>query len=209
MGTLMDYISSKYKTGEPIFISDIKIPKMTSDNLKQQLKRLVDAKKLVRFEKGIYYLPREGNLKYGSLLSSDDVAKSKYISRKGKIMGYYSGDTFAYQLGLSKKEPSKVEIVSNESAPIVRDISIGNKVFMVRRARIPITEDNYRILQLLDLLKDFEKYCPKPKKEVTELISGYVRNTNITRQKIDQYIDDYPLKVYKPIYDMRLDFVFK
>lgn len=44
------------------------------------------------------------------------VARYKYVSRGGKVDGFYSGNTFANQLGISTQVPNKVEIVSNNMA---------------------------------------------------------------------------------------------
>lgn len=73
--------------------------------------------------------------------------------------GYYSGHTFANQIGLSAQVPYKTEIVSNSIAAKRREISIGNSVFIVRRAGIHVTEENYKVLQLLDLLKNMDDYA--------------------------------------------------
>ena len=52
------------------------------------------------------------------------VALYKYVSRGGKVDGFYSGNTFANQLGISTQVPNKVEIVSNNMAAKVREVPI-------------------------------------------------------------------------------------
>ena len=42
----------------------------------------------------------------------------------GKVDGFYSGNTFANQLGISTQVPNKVEIVSNNMAAKVREVPI-------------------------------------------------------------------------------------
>ena len=49
-------------------------------------------------------------------VNADTVARYKYVSRGGKVDGFYSGNTFANQLGISTQVPNKVEIVSNNMA---------------------------------------------------------------------------------------------
>ena len=53
MSEILDYVINNYNIGEPIFITDIQIEGISSDNLKQQLKRLTDIKELQRYEKVI------------------------------------------------------------------------------------------------------------------------------------------------------------
>lgn len=208
MSEILDYVINNYNIGEPIFITDIQIEGISSDNLKQQLKRLTDIKELQRYEKGIYYLPRESRLKSGFQLSADVVARHKYISRRGKVMGYYSGYTFANQLGISKQVPNKIEIVSNESSPIVRDINVGNHVFMIRKSRTQVNENNQKVLQLLELLKDIDLYSDGTIEETRDRIVKYIIDSKITRKDVDQYINEFPLKIYKSFYEMRLENVF-
>ena len=205
MYNVLDYLLNNYKAGEPIFISDIEISGISDANIKQQLKRLTDDGRLQRYEKGIYYLHRESRLKSGFCLSADTVARYKYVARRGRVMGYYSGYTFANQLGISTQVPMKVEIVSNESAPIVRDVNLGSQIFTVRKSRIHVTEKNQKILQLLELLKDIEEYSDGTMDEVRERIAQYIQNFSITRNDIDQYIEEFPIKIYKSIYEMRLE----
>ena len=205
MSEILNYLLNNYKPGEPIFIADIKIKDISGDNLKQQLKRLTDIGELQRFEKGIYYLPRESRLKKGFRLSGDIVARYKYVSRRGKIMGYYSGYTFANQLGISMQVPAKIEIVSNESAPVVRDINLGNQTFTVRKSRIQVDENNQKVLQLLELLKDVEEYSDATMDQTRERIVKYIKDSKITRKDIDRYIEEFPVKIYKSIYEMRLE----
>lgn len=86
---LYDYLVSHYKKGEPIFIEDIHIEGMNRPNFCQQLKTLTDNGKLKRYEKGIYYLPKETLLKAASGPSSETIAKYKYISRNGITNGFF------------------------------------------------------------------------------------------------------------------------
>ena len=73
------------------------------------------------------------------------------------MRGYYAGFTFANQMGLSLQVPYVQEIVSNEASAKVREIEIKGQKFLLRKPRTVITEENYRVLQFLDFLVDFDK----------------------------------------------------
>ena len=60
---------------------------------------------------------------------------------------------------------------------------------MLRRPRTQINKENVDVLQLLDLLKDFEQYVDED-------------------MVVDKYITLFPDRVYKYIYEMRLYNVF-
>ena len=60
-------------------------------------------------------------------VNADTVARYKYVSRGGKVDGFYSGNTFANQLGISTQVPNKVEIVSNNMVAKVREVPIETR----------------------------------------------------------------------------------
>ena len=202
---LFDYLREHYKPGEPIFTEDIHIKGVNRPNLIQQLKTLTDNKKVGRFEKGIYYIPRETVFNTLSGPIPETVAIYKYISRKGKINGYYSGNTFANLIGISMQMPMKKEIVSNNIAAIVRKVSIGKQKFIVRRSNIKITNENVHVLQLLELLKKLDNYLDGDYDTAREKIKKYAALTKITKADIDKYIRQFPDSTFRYYYELRLD----
>lgn len=68
MANLYQYLTENYKENEPFFLSDIQIEGMTGNNIRQQLKKLTDAEKVKRFDKGIYYLPKRSIFNWSLLL---------------------------------------------------------------------------------------------------------------------------------------------
>ena len=155
---LYEFLKNNYKEAEPIFFSDIVIKGITKSAVNQQLKKLCNEGKLQKYENGIYYLPKKSRLKTNVGVNADTVARYKYVSRGGKVDGFYSGNTFANQLGISTQVPNKVEIVSNNMAAKVREVPIGKRTFIIRKPVVPVNEENVYVLQLLDLLKNLDVY---------------------------------------------------
>ena len=196
---LYEYLLANYKANEPIFVSDIDLP-VSDVNLRQMFKTICDAGKIKRFDTGIYYIPKASILKGGVPLAADEVAVAKYIIRKGKVDGFYSGYTFANQLGISTQVPYIKEIVSNNASTRVKEVNVRNKKIILRRARTEITNENYVVLQLLELLKDLEQYYDISFENVCERLKKYVKTENIKKADVDKYIGDFPDKIYKNIY---------
>lgn len=199
---LLEYLQKKYKANEPIFFADIDLP-MTKNNLRQMIKTLCDKGLIKRYEAGVYYLPGKSRLKGGTVLSADTVAKYKYIARNNQVNGYYSGYTFANELGLTVQVPYMLEIVSNQASAKSREVTIKQRRILLRRARTEITADNCVVLQLLDLLKDIERYADNIAEAAIKL-KEYIKRLKIRRADIDEYIGLYPERIYKTIYEMRL-----
>lgn len=204
---LIDYIKEHYEEGEPFFIEDINIEGIKRDNFRQQLKTLADTERIKRYEKGIYYIPRKTDSGSSDKPNPETVAIYKYISRRGKTDGYFSGSTFANLLGVSLQVPMKKEIVSNNTSAIVREIRIGKQSFIVRRSNIYISEENVRVLQLLDLLKNLDSYLDISYEEARKIIRDYSLANNITLKDIDKYIRQYPDSTFRYYYEMRLNSV--
>lgn len=200
---LLEFLKSKFGPGKPIFTEDAEPLGLSAGNLRQQFKKLVDAGELSRFEPGVYFLPDPNHEYYP--ISSNMVAEYKYITDGDEIYGYYSGYTFANQLGLCLQVPYKEEIVTNNTTAIAREVKVGKIPFFVRRAKVAVTKENRNVLQLLDLLKDVEEYTDYCcEEEAPDIIRRHILRNKILRADVDKYIENFPLKTYKYIYDLRL-----
>lgn len=204
---LYEYLIKSYQPNEPIFLCDIDLP-VSNGNLRKMMKDLCDVGKIKRFDIGIYYLPKQSRLKGGVPLSVDTVAKYKYVCRNGNIEGYYSGYTFANMLGVTTQVPYTIEIVSNNASAKVREIDLQGRRIILRKSRVPITNENYQILQLLDFLKDANEYYDDDNDIFENRIRKYIVDENIKKDDVDLYIKHYPDKIYRYIYEMRLYDVF-
>lgn len=179
---LLEYLQKNYKVNEPIFVSDIDLP-VTGTNLRQMFKVLCDSGQIYRYETGIYYMKGNTRLNGGVSLSASKVARYKYIARKDQVNGYYSGYTFANLLGLTTQVPYTIEIVSNCASAKCREVSVKNQKIMLRRPRTQINKENVHVLQLLDLLKDFEQYVDEDMVAATYIIMKEIRSI------LDRYDD--------------------
>lgn len=184
---------------------DICIDGMSEESMRQQFKNLADSHKLKRFENGIYYIPDIMGQEKEMSLSADTVARYKYIERHGNILGYYAGLTLANMLGISELVSEKQEIVSNNIAAIVREVQIGNRTYVVRKSKVIVTKENYKVLQFLEVLKDLDKFMDVNCESIKKNLAEYVVKNGICRDDVDRYIDKFPLKAYKHIYRLRLD----
>ncbi len=204
---LYEYLKKNYKPNEPIFLTDIDLG-VSSNYLRQMFKVLCDEGKIKRYDTGIYYLPGASRLRGGNAMAPDLVARYKYISRNGRVEGYYSGYTFANQLGLTTQVPFTIEIVSNSASAKCREVKVKNQRVVLRKPKAVITKDNCSVLQFLDLLKDVELYADEENDDTRELIVNYIRDHSITMEKLERYIYLFPDKVYKNLFKMRLYNVF-
>jgi predicted transcriptional regulator of viral defense system len=198
-------ITEKYEKGEPIFFSDIYSGEISKSALTQQLATLCKKGLLAKYDNGIYYLPKKTRLKTSVGPTADTIARYKYIFKNGKTTGFYSGNTFANQLGISTQVPNVIEIVSNNTNSAPRNVRIGNRKFYVRKPPTSITDDNVYILQMLDLLSNLDNYSDYDYEDIRKYFLKFIDDRKITRKDVDQYIRSFPLKTFRFYYELRLD----
>ena len=206
MEMLYQYILDNYKQSEPIFLIDLQIEGLSNVNLRQQIKKLVDTGKLKRFDKGIYFLPKKTIFKSGSQIAPENVLEYKYLRDKNKRCGYISGLMFFNQMGLTTQVPMLYEVVTNKATNEYRETSLAKSKVIVRRPKVTITEDNYKVLQFLDLLKDVDVYSEVTGKPLQERLCQYMNDIGISIAEMEPYFSYYPNKLYKNLIETRVIF---
>ena len=204
---LYNYIEEHYKKAEPIFFSDLERGDITKSALNQQLKKLCDKGLLQKYDKGVYFIPKKTLLNSTIGPNADLVARYRFISKGDNIDGFYGGNSFANQLGITMQVPRMVEIVSNNTNSSGREVRIGNKRFYVRQPVVPITKENVYVLQMLELLKNLDAYLDYSYEEARERFAEYISVHGIRRSDVDLYIRKYPIVTFKYYYELELDHV--
>lgn len=204
---LYDYIIEHYDEAEPIFFSDLERENITKSALNQQLKTLCSRGVLAKYDTGVYYRPKKSLLKSTIGPNADMVARYRFISKGDNVDGFYAGNSFANQLGISTQVPRIVEIVSNNTNSSARIVSIGNREFYVRKSVAPVNRENVYVLQMLELLKNLDAYLDGTYTDAKEIFAEYIKRHEITRNDIDKYIRDYPVTIFKYYYELELDHV--
>ena len=189
-----DYLLEKFGVNEPIMSNEIEFEDYSKPWIYKQLNVLVNEGKLLRFEKGIYYIPTD--TVFGkSLLNPRKVIEKKYVSDGNETVGYYSGVTFQNQLRLTTQMSNVIEIYTNNEPSRVRDVFVGNQRVILRRARTKITDSNVAVLSFLELMNDTSPaFIDEERKQ---LIENYIEANGITRKKITEYAPVFPDKVMR------------
>lgn len=192
---LYNYLVKQYGYDEPIFSEDLKKElDINSNTLRQNLKRLTDAKKIQRFnyKTGIYFIPDPDSIFKKSALSVNKIIKNKYIVKKRQRIGYVTGLDFANSLRLTTQVPGLVEIVTQGERSNVRYVEYNERRVALRKAKTSITERNYKILQILDLINNFKKVSDISFEKAIPKIFDYVKDISIDREELDRYLSMYP-----------------
>ena len=201
---LYEFIKDHYEEVEPIFFSDLLHDDITGSTLNQQLKELCEKGLLQQYDEEVYFIPKKSKLNLAVGPNADMVARYRFISKGDNVDGFYAGNTFANQIGISTQVPYVIEIVSN-NALYDGKVMIGNRRFVVRKPVVPITKENVYVLQMLDLLVKLDPCLDCSYEEAREKFAEYISVCRITRRDVDLYITKYPISVLKAFYKLKLD----
>lgn len=192
--TLFESILQQYGTNEPILSSEITFQEYSRPWIYKQLNQLCEEGRIVRYEKGIYYIPTW--TPFGpSLLNPRKVIERKYISQGGDTVGYYSGVTLQNQLRLTTQMPNVIEIYTNNETTRVRDVCVGKQKVLLRKARTKITAANADVLSFLELMNELKTETLDDEKKA--ILTKLIADRNITRKDITTYAPFFPDKAMR------------
>lgn len=191
---IVEYIQN-YNNDSPISTTDLyqQFPDIQKGNIRQLLKRLCDKGEISRVKPGLYYKPNPDRILSMSNLASSEIIKNKYLNENEEISGYRSGMNFANQLGLTTQTASIDTIVSNNVSNKKRKVNINNARIIINAPRVYITVENYKLLQVLDLMNDFENYSEVSLEKAKSKISSYLEGIRLNEEEITQCVEAYPL----------------
>jgi len=201
---LYNYIKTHYKQAEPIFLSDLLRTNITEPDLNQQLKELFEKGLLQQYDEEVYFIPKKTTLNSIIGPNADMVARYRFISKGDNVDGFYAGNTFANQIGISTQVPQVIEIVSNNVSDD-GEVLIGNRRFSVRKPIVPITKENVYVLQMLELLVKLDAYLDCSYEENREKFAEYISIHGITKSDVELYMKEYPKSTLKYYYELELD----
>lgn len=184
-------LRNQYGLNNPFLLKDIS-DKNNYDSTKVIINNLIKKRLVKRYAKGIYYLPKKGEL--GELFPPfEKILEKKYIKKGNEIIGYYSGTILLNNMGLTNQVPNTIEICTNMETNIKRKVQIDKSEIILRRPLIKIDKENiyylqfidlFRICNLFDLLENDKKYIRK-----------YINDHKLTKKKMLNYLKMAPNRV--------------
>ena len=121
------------------------------------------------------------------------IVEQKFLKRMGNQIGTYYGKSLAYRCGIIDQAPEKDYIISNTSVMEgFSDRRVGDTIIKVRRPYVQITNENYRIIEALNLLMFVVKLSSYRNK-----VEDYLIKEHIGMDLLEPYIDLYPETIKK------------
>jgi hypothetical protein len=200
---IYDFIKNSYKTGQPFFLKDLykQFPEINEGTIRESIRRLINEEKILKAKNGVYELPNPNRVLKSHVVNISKVVEQTYLKDKeDNLIGYRSGINFANQLGLTSQTASVEVVYSNTVSNRKREIKLNKSRLIINAPRIEVTNKNYKLLQILDLLTEFEKYSEYDLKQAELKILSYISGIKLSHEELDCILDAYPLAAQVKFY---------
>ncbi len=200
---ILDYIQLNYDKTTPIFVKDIykAFPKTSEGTIRSLFKRFSESGILEKVNSGVYALPNKESVLGKATVYVSDIIENKYIrNEQGNRIGYNSGINFSNQIGLTSQTASVNTIYSNNVSNKKRMTKLKNNLLIINAPRVEVTDENYRLLQVLDLLNDFNKYSEYDLKKATDKILKHLSTVKLKDNDVESTVSKYPLEAQVKFY---------
>lgn len=186
---LYQSLLNTFGTDEPIMSNEITFNDYSKPWIYKELNKLCKEGKLIRYERGIYYIPTK--TVFGpSILDPYKVIVKKYIFNGTDTIGYLSGVAFLNRLKLTTQMSNVIEVYTNNEPSNTRDITVGKQRVILRKSRTSVNNSNAAVLSFLELMNAVpSEFLDDEKKPIVE---RFIDDNGITRSDITKYAPLFP-----------------
>lgn len=202
---IYDFMKEKSQFYQPFLLKNLywQFPDVKDGTMREMMRRLVGEKKVIKIKNGLYLLPNPERVLQSYAVNVMNIIDSVYLKNQdNEFIGYRSGINFANQLGLTSQTASVEVIYSNNVSTRKREIKIQNNRLMIHAPRVKITNQNYKLLQLLDLLTDFEKVSEYELNQVQSKLLAYIKAIQLSSLELNRIVEAYPLAAQVKFYKL-------
>lgn len=194
---MIERLKNKFGVNEPIFTSEIinEMREYSRPRIFQLIKQAVDEGTLVRFDKGVYYIPTKSIIG-ASTITVEDVVGKKYIGYDNEVYGVYGGLNLQNLFSVTTQMPNAIEIVSNNESTRCRKFLIDGRTVIVRKARCEIDRKNAKAYTVLQLLSDVGNISYLDEETKSKLFK-YIRDNNINTTELMSLLRVFPARTTK------------
>ena len=155
------------------------------------LERMIKKGVISRASIGLFYKPKK--TAFGMLRPNEEELLKPYLFSKGKRIAYITGNALYNRMGLTTQVPKTIKVASMNKRIATK---IGSVQVKPVKSYVEVTDDNYSLLELLDVLKDFKKITDSDKEQALRFMLQKMKELSSTkRQRLVQIAIKYPPRV--------------
>lgn len=182
---------NKLKEGITFNYQQLSIERNEYSAAAKAIERLINKAIIKRVSTGIFYKPKQSI--FGELKPNEEELLKYYLFRNNKRIAYITGVSLYNRMGLTTQVPREIKIASRDKRITV---SVGNIKGKPVKSYVDVTDKNFALLEILDVLKDFKSIPDLDNNSGITIISNQLKslNTNEIKQLVDCAIS-YPPRV--------------
>ena len=181
----------KFPLGTVFKYAQLKINAKEYTTAAKALERLQKKGVIKKVSKGTFYKPIQSV--FGELTPDDQEILKPYLFKNGTRIAYITGASLYNYMNLTTQVPSIIKIASFNKRIYV---SIGSVKAKPVKSYVEVSDKNYKLLQLLDALKDFKSILDINRQSAITILSNNIKNLQPKDIKsIVKYALKYPPRV--------------
>lgn len=177
--------------GTPFTYQDLAIIPGEYPAATKAIERLIKNGAISRASTGVFYKPK--NTPFGTLKPREEELLRPYLFENDKRVAYITGTALYNKLGLTTQVPKNIKVASRDRRIIT---TVGNIQVKPVKSYVDVTDDNYYIMELLDVLKDFKTIPDTDKSQTIRFVLKKIKA--LAGKERDQFIKiaiKYPPRV--------------
>lgn len=202
---IYDFIKGNYNNGQPFFLKELydQFPDIKQGTVRESIRRLVNERKIMKAKNGVYELTSPNRVLKANVVNISEVVEKTYLKDKdNNVIGYRSGINFANRLGLTSQTASVEIVYSNAVSNRKREINLNKNRLIIDSPRVEVNNQNYKLLQILDLLLELEKFSEYDLKKSESKLLSYISNIKLSEEELEKIVSAYPLAAQVKFYKM-------
>lgn len=155
------------------------------------IERLIKKGVITRASTGIFYKPKE--TVFGVIKPKEEELLKPYLFENNKRVAYITGTLLYNRMKLTTQVPKNIKIASRDKRIVTK---IGNIQIRSAKSYVDVTNDNYYIMELLDVLKDFKTIPDNNKMQtINFMLKSLNKLETKEREKLIKIAIKYPPRV--------------
>ncbi len=182
---------NNFEKGKTFTYKELNLKKEEYQAATKAIERLIKKGIIKRISTGVFYKPKQTI--FGELKPNEEKIITSYLFQNGKRIAYITGLLLYNKMGLTSQVPKVISIASNKKRIY---ISKENIRAIAVRSYVDVTDENYRLLELLDAMKDFNKIPDLDKNSAIRILTDKMLKLNDEQRiKLINIALDYPPRV--------------
>ena len=142
------------------------------------IERLIKKGLISRASTGVFYKPKK--TAFGNLKPEEEELLKPYLFEAGKRIAYITGTALYNRMGITTQVPKNIRVASRSKRIATKAGSIQVKPV---KSYVDVTNDNYYLMELLDVLKDFKTIPDTEKSQVIKFMLQKIKELTKKEKK--------------------------